>query len=459
MGGESTTASPSAGKLRTIYVEGAFSSAMVGLGETYVPAMAIAMGMGEVVAGLIATVPMMVGAVLQLLAPWGIRLVGSYRLWVCGCALLQAISFVPLVIGAACWDLSVAWLFAACIAHWCFGMSIAPAWNTWITALVPATLRTGFFAKRARLANAVLCVSLVVAGSTLHIGLENGNAGVAFAWLFGAAICSRLASLFCLYRHSEPAGLVAGHRAMASRPLLASVRAAGTGRVLLYLIGTNFMVNLAGPFFTPLMMGPLGMSYATLVMMTATAFVARTLVLPCFGRLAHVHGIKPLLWLGAVGIVPIPALWLLSDDFYYLLSLQVLSGVAWAALELSLVLVFFDGLAEHERTRVLSAFNMFAALATGLGAIVGCQLFYMLPDGREAYWWLFTCSTGGRFLMLFVLKTPIVTRLPGFVTLRTVAVRPSAGAIGRPVMATIEEEAAAKSPQLPPPDGSRDLAP
>jgi len=417
---------------------------MVGLGETYVPALAIAMGMGEIVAGLIATVPMMVGAIVQLISPWGIRLLGSYRRWVCGCALLQAGSFVPLVIGAARNELSVAWLFVACILHWLFGLSIAPAWNTWITELVPAARRTGFFAGRARLANAVLLASLLVAGLTLQAGHEHGHVGVAFAWLFAAAICCRLGSLFCLSRQSEPAGLVAKHRAMPSRPLLTAIRAAGTGRVLLFLIGMKFTVNLAGPFFTPFMMGPLGMSYATLVMMTATAFVARILVLPWFGRLAHRHGIRPLLWLGAIGIVPLPALWLVSSDLYYLLSLQVLAGAAWAALELSMVLVFFDGLPAHERTKVLSTFNLCAALAAGLGAIAGCQLFSMLLGNREAYWWLFAISSVGRLLMLLVLKVPETARRPGFVTLRTVAMRPSAGAIGGPVVATLEPESVAE---------------
>ena len=45
--------------LRAITADGVFFSVMVGLGEAYVPAFALAVGLGEIVAGLVATVPML----------------------------------------------------------------------------------------------------------------------------------------------------------------------------------------------------------------------------------------------------------------------------------------------------------------------------------------------------------------------------------------------------------------
>jgi hypothetical protein len=72
--------------LHAITADGAFFSAMVGLGETYVPAFALAVGLGEVVAGLIATLPMLAGAVFQLVTPWAVRHLRSYRRWIVLCA-------------------------------------------------------------------------------------------------------------------------------------------------------------------------------------------------------------------------------------------------------------------------------------------------------------------------------------------------------------------------------------
>ena len=52
--------------LRALTADGIAFSAMVGLGETYVPAFALGAGLGEVVSGLVATVPMLAGACLQM---------------------------------------------------------------------------------------------------------------------------------------------------------------------------------------------------------------------------------------------------------------------------------------------------------------------------------------------------------------------------------------------------------
>src|SRR5262245_61683454 len=48
-------------ELRSIVADGIAYSVMVGIGETYLSAFALAMGMGEVASGLIATVPLMLG--------------------------------------------------------------------------------------------------------------------------------------------------------------------------------------------------------------------------------------------------------------------------------------------------------------------------------------------------------------------------------------------------------------
>jgi hypothetical protein len=66
---------------------------MVGLGETNFPLFALALGKGDAVAGLVATVPQLVGAVLQTCAPWAIERIGSPRRWIMLCATIQVLGF------------------------------------------------------------------------------------------------------------------------------------------------------------------------------------------------------------------------------------------------------------------------------------------------------------------------------------------------------------------------------
>lgn len=67
-------------------------SVMVGAGEAYIPAFVLAAGHREVMAGLVATLPMLVGAMCQLVTPAGVLRMRSNKRWVVACAILQATS-------------------------------------------------------------------------------------------------------------------------------------------------------------------------------------------------------------------------------------------------------------------------------------------------------------------------------------------------------------------------------
>ncbi|MGH0032157.1 MAG: MFS transporter [Myxococcota bacterium] len=431
--------------LHSIVADGVSFSAMVGLGETYVPAFALAAGLGEVVAGLIATLPMLAGALFQLVTPWAVHRLRSYRRWVVLCAALQALSFLPLIAGALLGRIGLGWVAAATVAYWGFGMATSPAWNAWVTSLVPEPIRARFFASRTRAAHATLFVAILLGGLLLDRGRAASAEFAAFGLLFVAAMAARLLSAWFLSRQSEAPDLAAGHRALGPGAIARSIRDAGSGRVLAYLLGMHAAVNVAAPYFTPYMLGPLDLSYAEFMLLTAAAFLARLLVLPVLGSIAHVQGTRPILWWGAVGIVPLPVLWLVSDAFAYLFALQIFAGAAWAALEFATLLTFFEGIPEDDRTSVLSAFNLASAASIGFGALCGSLLFVSF-DGT-AYAWIFCVSSAGRLLVLGVLRGIHPARRLLAMRLRALAVRPSAGAIERPILASVgEEEGAAKPP-------------
>ncbi|MCP4893327.1 MAG: MFS transporter, partial [Actinomycetales bacterium] len=55
--------------LRLLVVDGSCYSMMTGAGEWQFVLFALALGMGEVASGLVATIPVFIGAVLQLITP------------------------------------------------------------------------------------------------------------------------------------------------------------------------------------------------------------------------------------------------------------------------------------------------------------------------------------------------------------------------------------------------------
>jgi MFS family permease len=102
------------------------------------------------------------------------------------------------------------------------------------------------------------------------------------------------------------------------------------------------------------------------------------------------------------------AAWLISDSFGYLIALQLTVGVLWAAYELSTILLFFEAVADEERTSVLTAFNLANAAATVVGSLLGGLALTCFGKTPSTYLALFAVSSVARFAALLLLpRTPL----------------------------------------------------
>lgn len=424
--------------LRASTIDGVAFSATVGAGETYLPAFLLAVGSGEVVSGLVATVPLLAGAALQLVSPVAVRRLGSLRLWVTLCAGVQTVSFVPLIAAALMGRISAALVFVIAAVYWGSGMATGPAWNTWIGMLVPGHLRARFFARRTRFCQVAVLVGLLSGGAILEAGRGWNSPVGAFAVIFVVAALGRAVSTFFLTRQSEPRGLPPDFRSVAPWELVRRLRGGGDARLLLYMLAITTTAQIAGPFFTPYMLGELQFSYHPYVILIGTSFLAKIALMPALGNFAHRFGPQRLLWLGGLGIVPLSALWLVSDQFAYLLGIQLLAGCAWGAYELATFLLIFENIREEERTSVLTIFNFMNALLMVAGSLIGGLLLSTLGQDRAAYATVFGVSAAARGVTILLLLRVAPVRfeiLP--LMIRTLAMRPSAGSLDAPIIASI----------------------
>ena len=200
------------GDLRASILDGAAFGGMVGFGETYFPAFALAVGLGEMAAGMVSSVPLVAGGLMQLASPLAVKLLRSHRRWVVICAVIQALSFVPLLIAALAGSIGTTTLLLVAAVYWGAGLATGPAWNTWIGTLVPPSIRPRFFANRTRISQAGVFAGFLIGGILLQYASANGRSLHAFAILFGVAGCCRVVSAWMLQRHSEPVPLPANMR-------------------------------------------------------------------------------------------------------------------------------------------------------------------------------------------------------------------------------------------------------
>lgn len=392
--------------LRCSIADGACFSIMVGIGETYFPAFVLALGLGEIASGLVASVPLLIGAVLQLISPYAVTWLGSNRRWVVTCVLLQASSFVPLFAAALFGNFPAVAVFAAVAVYWGAGLGAGPAWNTWMETVVPLRVRAPFFAMRTRFGQAGVLGGFLVGGIALQYGKNAGSALTAFAVIFAiAGICRFLSGRFLSYQSETDTTILDEQRTVPMPELMRRIWRGGSERILVYFLAVQVVVQISGPYFSPFMLGQLKISYLDYMLLLATSFLGKIVALPACGRLAARFGAMRLLWFGGIGIIPVSGLWLYAGTSYpRLVALQFLAGVVWAAYELAMFLLFFETVRREERTSILTTFNLANQTALVMGALCGGAILKLLGVCPEAYLVLFAISSFGRAASLLVLR-------------------------------------------------------
>ena len=140
-----------------------------------------------------------------------------------------------------------------------------------------------------RAAQAALFVGLLFGGLALEAGRVREVELLVFAGLFAAALLCRLVSSAFLATQSERPGLARSHRALGAPAVWKRLREAGSTRVLAYLVAAQGVTYIAAPYFTPYMLGPLALSYAEFMTLTASSFLARMAVLLGLGAPHRKH--------------------------------------------------------------------------------------------------------------------------------------------------------------------------
>ena len=423
---------------------------MVGLGETYLTTFALAVGLGELMAGLVGSVPLVAGGIMQMVSPWAIRKLGSHKRWVVSCASVQAMAFLPLILAAVWGRITGPALLAIATLYWAAGLATGPAWNTWIGTIVPPPVRARFFAIRTRSQQAAVFFGFLIGGIALQWAGRPDRVLMVYAGLFTLAALCRLVSAWMLSRQSEPIPVPRQMRQIPLRQVFKHLRGKSGGQLLIYLVGVQAAVQMSGPYFTPFMFRKLNFSYGQFVVLIAVAFLVKIIAFPIWGRVAHRVGARKLLWIGGWGIIPMGVSWVFSQNFAWLLFVQMAGGVTWAAYELAFFLLFFESIREEERTSLLTVYNLLNTSAWVLGSLCGATILFVMGGTFESYLWVFGLSSLGRALALILLaRLPAVDVAADEVSIRTVAVRPNATAPDAPVLPSLPD-------QMPEPATERD---
>lgn len=420
-------------------LDGSFYSIMVGMGEAYLAALVLALGYSETHAGLIVTVPLLLGSMFQLISPHAVLYIGSYRTWVVIMALMQGLALFPLALTAVFKSAPLSLLFAIASIYWAAGLSTSPAWNAWAHVLVPQRIRKHFFAYRSYITHLFTFVGLAVGGIILSIGEKTHHVLPAFLIIFLCSGVCRLCSAYFLSRQTEPKHIGRELRRLSFKQFFNKIKKESYGRMLIYLFILHFAVHMSAPYFTPYMLSELDYPYWLFTLLTGTLFVSKVLTLFFSRKLFDWVTTGRLIFISSLGISCIPLLWVVSGNPVYIFCIQLFSGVFWGIQELSVFLILFNEIPREDRLSVLSIFNTLSALGIFLGSVIGGYVFNMLGEGLLAYSIVFTSSAVLRLgcITLFPETKSSLSKVKMWLTTRTLSLHPS-DSMSRPVISSIE---------------------
>ena len=262
--------------------DGVAASVMVGIGETYLPAFVLAISSSQVACGLVSTVPMVIGAVLQLCAPGAIRRLGSYRRWVVLAAVAQAVAFLP-----CSWPPS---------SDRCRSPRFSSSWPS----IGPRAWRAeqlGTPGPERWCPNAsapLFCLAnpLHPVGSHGWVGSRGNYSGIGQ----GMGLAPRRLCRPLFDGHGEPGMFSAYFISLntSQRPptnpdcrgsASCSWRSAShsASRAILYMLAAQAACQIAGPYFNPYMLGQLKLSYVHYLILICTPYAGPGRLLACLG--------------------------------------------------------------------------------------------------------------------------------------------------------------------------------
>jgi len=364
--------------LRHSVRDGMAFSVQVGAGETYFSAFALFLRATAPQIALVSTLPLLLASSAQIFSAWIGNYVGRRRLVIMGCA-LQALLWLPILLLPALFSgYAIPALLVLLVLYHSANNLAAPQWTSIMRDLVSERRRGRYFAYRTRLTTIATFVSLVVCGLVLHELDTADRTSLGFVVIFLIAFLARTVSVYHLtFLHEPPATSPVPD--MHIEQWWRSLKSTGAIGFSVYVALMNAAVGLSSPFFTVYMLRDLALSYFEFTVLTGTSVFVQFLMLTTWGRIADVYGNRLILIVTSISLPVVPAIWLLSDNFWALLVFQALSGASWSGFTLSVGNLLYELVPQTRRAAYVAFHNVGTAMGVFAGAMIGALLQGILP--------------------------------------------------------------------------------
>ncbi|MDO9180818.1 MAG: hypothetical protein Q7U04_00350 [Bacteriovorax sp.] len=386
------------------HFEGGLYALMVASTESFLFYYAVKQNVTSLQLALLATLPLALGALSQMLVPKLIadKHLGSSIVW----TMLFQIFGVLGILYTAAFDYSFnKLLFYSCI-HFVGGLTSNPLWIDWASKIIPKRNFRKYMAKRSSYTWYLILIFYI---TLALLGQYINGFKLVYIFLIGAIARILSCSLQTYIIRGEFSKKIKAHAIFkSSQEHVKSIHEMPLDLVKLiwiFIIGTSIFrlaTYISSPFFVPYMMNDLKLSMAQYVILSSIPYFGRAIFFNIWGRAGKGYAAFYGIQLTILYISFIPIIWILSRNYSVLIFTEILAGISWGGFELNQVLMIqnFMHHSMKEGSRVFLGIHM--ALTNFFG-VIGAILGSILLDAQWSFYQVFLLSSKLRFLVAIIL--------------------------------------------------------
>lgn len=395
--------------------EGASSSVMSGLGDSYIGAFMVALTNNPILIGLISSVPSLLSPIAQI---FGSRLMEKHprKKIVSRYALAHGLMWIPISLIALLFYLN---LFVSKLPYLLLitytllaviGAVAGPAWFSWMGDIVHEKERGKYFSKRNRIAGFCSLSVFFLASFLLDFFKTKGLVMIAFMIMFLTASGFRVFSYTLFKKKYEPKLKLTKDYYFSFWQYI--TRYGNFLKFSIYQATFYFSLMISSPFFTYYMLEHLKFSYLsfTLVSISSTLFYLATL--PIAGKFSDKYGNIKMLYVSSLGFALYPLLWLFVKSPLGLILLpQLVIGVSTAGFTIASTNFIYDTVTPQKRGICAAYMSVLVGLGIFIGSMTGGFLLKTVHlSWISSVFFVFIVSAIARFLVTIIFVPKIKER-------------------------------------------------
>ncbi|MEM1535610.1 MAG: MFS transporter [Candidatus Pacearchaeota archaeon] len=360
--------------------EGSIYSLSEGFGHRYITPYALAIGASNFCVGVLSSLPSLAGNFSQLFTAKVLEKESRKKVVFLG-TFLQGLMWLLIIFVGVLYFIfhqkSIApfllvFIYTLLVI---FGAFVSPAWNSWMKDVVTEK-RGVYFAKRNRIMNFIILVSMLIAGFILDY-FKKTYLFLGFVILFSIAFLARTSSSFMFKKMHEPKLKLEKGYYFSFWQFLKEAPKRNFGRFTIFVSLITFSTAIASPFFAVYMLKHLNFSYTQWITVVIAASSASLISLFFWGKFTDKFGNlkanKLCSFLLPLCVLPWLATPFISKNllFPYLVTIEFFSGLVWAGFNLSSTNFIYDAVTSQRIALCIAYFNMLNGVGTFLGATLG----------------------------------------------------------------------------------------